>query len=1852
MADYATSCKYDEIETIGRGRFGVVKKVERRMDQKEFACKVITVVQSPHDPSVNDAKHEYEVLRVLHHPNIVEYVDFERTDQEAKIYMELCRGGNLKDWIRARSKEPDSYLPEPALWSIILQLTSALTYCHFGWNPTGGEMDSSMTPNFRTVLHRDLKPANVLISSTDGPLVVKLGDFGLAKFMDLEHTLSTFAGTRPYLAPEIVENEATGRVKWTKHSDVYSLGCIVYELCTLELLLNSIKADFQRIPAVYSDSVRGFIGRCLSREPSHRPDARELFQWASRCCGNRATTPGEMVESLTANPSTIGLLDQQLFEGVRSFSEFSARPVVHVQISSQQNFWIDSRPFAESLGKTFAWPMKDKGGMQVLNQPSHKNEALAARQHGIVTLLQLGGFDASSPSFSTEVAFRWAIRHGLWNVVRLLIGQGPSIESKVWFRDQSGHQIDRLTQNNFEAYNKILGLMSSLGIRHPDGEQALDLLMTPVHHATLQRNRGVLDLLVNSGADMNAAAIFNTTPKLKISALMIASILGDEWMIKKLLEAGADPSLTFGADVLNPLILTVKMGLSENIIRLLIERGVGARLAANGMPIALNAMSWTREEAIKIILLDCIDNSPESNRAKDQELPLQRVLSDAAFSKHHTILRKLLDRDIAREFPGFEGRSPFLLAAANGDLEAMKLLMDKGVNTKATDDDGCTALHLVAESSADDKTKERAVEFLVKDGADVNARDNRQCTPLDYSVWQGSPSNEKMTEILLNHGADVHALDDEGSTSIMHASIQGSISVMKMLLQAGVDVSVRNKKGCTALDFAAAADGDHEARFKLLQEHGAEITTLADVNETVVHNAIVHCTVNAVEELFKLYPAAVDSAHRRATDNMNALDIAAANGKREHLEFLLEKMTDLDMDSKSWVLYFAIVGGSAACVSLVISTFADLTSRAFKLPKPKGEGHPTISTPLHEAAYRNPEVALLILEHGADVTALNDLGWPALHDAVATDNVSVVRELLQRGKETMLWTSKVYHNFETGQIENDQPPWMLTAIHIAAARGATEALEALLAAGANINEPTHDDYGFTPLHVALSCHQSAAFHLLVSKGADNDRASKQSQTTPLLLALNRGFEGLAAELVYLGAQTTWTMQDGSTITALNIAAVKGLVRVTGALLGKLDDSRHAPSVPRIEITPDDIPRDDGPKAEDTDDSTCDGKSSLTMVENMLESSSTMIPADFDKTVAAAVAHKNLNLLQRLADFWESQTKRRYGKSMVQRSNSEPNTIRSGRDELAKALRQAANQGLTDYIRPLTGICGWTIDFEGSDGYLPIHAAALNGHGEFVRQLLSETNADVDQETCDGTQRTALHIAAEDGFIDVVETLLSHGAAVDRGDEDDWSALHFAASTGELEVVNVLIQSKADLNKKSNEGNSPISLAAENGHLAVVEALVEAGATVDEVSSQDGSTALFHATSERELEVMEALLKAGANPNQCSNDKSTPLLETLSAVEESEEVLLETINILLQYGADVEACDGEDWNALRAATSHGWKSIVKALLEHKADLHARDKDGDDALQIAALYGFREIAEVLLEEGADITGTNNNGNTPLHTAALHGYDSVAELLIQKGAKLDAVQPETGSTPMHLAAFRDHVVVMQVLHFYGADIASTNKEQMTPLLLAVDAGHIEAATFLIQQKVDINPATANAEKTALHFAIIQQNEHLMDILLQNGADPNVYPPTVNNGKKSGICTKFRNPLSYCVNIGWLDGIQLLLKHNADVNSNWLEGGTALHIASTYSRQGAARLLLENGARTDIWDGRRAPLHSAAAAGDKEVLEALLEYGADPNERDLFGLTALDIAKQEPRSEEAIRILEPVTKMKESGWKIWKSK
>ncbi|KAM0426005.1 hypothetical protein ACHAPT_008634 [Fusarium lateritium] len=1814
MADFTTSCKYDEIETIGRGRFGVVKK--------EFACKVITVVPSPHDPSINDAKHEYEVLRSLHHPNIVD-------------------------------KEPDSYLPEPALWSIVLQLTSALTYCHFGWNPTGGEMESSMTPNFRTVLHRDLKPANVLIASTDGPLVVKLGDFGLAKFMDLEHTLSTFAGTRPYLAPEIVDNEATGRVKWTKHSDVYSLGCIVYEICTLELLLNSMKADFQRIPDNYSDSVRGFIGRCLSREPSHRPDARELFQWASRCYGNRASTPGDMVESLTANPSTIGLLDQQLLEGVRSLPEFPPRPVVHVQISNQQNFWIDSRPFAESLSNTLTWPVA-KIGMQALKQPDEGNEALAARRHGLVSLLQLGGFDVSNASFSTEAAFSWAIRHGLWNMVRLLMGQGPSIETKVWFRDQSGHQIDRLTQNSFEAYNKVLSVITSLELTHPDGKQALDLLMAPIHHATLQRNRVILDLLINAGADTNAAAIFNTAPKIKMSALMMASALGDEWMIKKLLEAGADPSLAFGAEVLSPLVLAVRMSLSESIVKLLLERGAGTRLAANGMPASLNAIFCTKEEAIKIILLNCIDTSPENSRAKDLELPLQRVLSDAVFFKNHAILQTLLDWGISREFPGYLNRSPLLLAAANGDLEAMKLLMEKGVDTKATDENEWSALHLVATCSADDKTREEAVELLVKACADVNARDNRQFTPLAFSVSKSS-SNEKMTEILLKYGADVQTRGEEGITSLMHASMHGNVDIMKMLLEAGADATVRDKKERTTLYYAAAAEDDHEARFRLLQEYGADITGLSlDANDTVVHKSIMHCTINSVEELFKLYPAALELARQRTTDNMNALDIAAAHGKRKHLEFLLKQITDMDMDAKSWVLYHAIVGGSAACVNLVISTFANLTSRAFKLPKPKGGMHPTISTPLHEACYRNPEVALLILEHGADVTALNNLGRAPLHDAAAFDHVVIVRELLQRGKETMSWATKVYQNFETGKVETDQPPWMLTPLHLAAGGGATEALEALLSAGADINEPTHDDHGFTPLHLAVSRDQAATFHLLVSKGADHDKTSKESQATPLLLALDRGYEGIAVELICLGAQTSWSRPDGSIATALNIAAEKGLMGVIRALLGKLDDSRHTPSVPRIEIAPDDAPSPDDSKDEDTEDPSCDGENNLAIVESMLEGSSRVIPADFDKVVMAAVQYRDLNLLQRLADYWELQTKRRYGKTMMQRSDSGSNTIRTRRDGLSEALREAASTGLTDYIRPLMGLCDWTIDFEGWDGFLPIHTAALHGHGEFLRLLLTETNANVDQETRDGTHRTALHIAAGFGHLDVMETLLSQGAEVDRGDKDDWSALHFAAWTGHLGVVNSLIQRGADLNKMSDANNSPIFFAAENGHLAIVEALIEADATVNDVPSWDGWTALFYAAKELKVEIVEALLKAGADPNHCANDESTPLLVTIPTDKNSgypEEDVLETVKMLLQHGADVEACDAEDWNALRTATYHGWTSIVQTLLEHKADLHARDKGGDDALQLAALGDHKEIAEILLEQGADTAGANVVGDTPLHTAAFYGYTSLTELLIQKGAKLDSVQLGTGSTPMHLAAKQGHVATMQVLHFYGADIASANNEHMTPLLLTIHAGHTEAATFLVQQKVDINLPTSNVEKTALHLAIDHKDEHLMEILLQHGADPNVYPPTVNNGKKSGMCSKLRNPLFYCVDAGWLDGIQLLLKHDAEVDSNWLEGGTALHAASTFARQGAARLLLENGARTDIWDGRRAPLHSAAASGDKGVLEALLEYGADPNERDLFGLTALDIAMQEPRSEEAIQILEPVTKVKKSGWRVWKS-
>ena len=250
---------------------------------------------------------EFSILNSLKHPNIVGYYHREhlKSTQELYLYMEYCGGGDLSKEIE-KLKNANQYADEEYVWSIYSQLICALYRCHYGIDPPQAKSAFGpsqplkplglKTKNQVMILHRDLKPENgrpldqvvgqcCLLTGTVFLGVdnsVKLGDFGLSKLMQSHDFASTYVGTPFYMSPEICAAE-----RYTLQSDIWSLGCVMYELCartppfnakTHFHLIQKIKEGrLDPLPAVYSQDLQNVIKSCLNVNPLKRPDTASLL---------------------------------------------------------------------------------------------------------------------------------------------------------------------------------------------------------------------------------------------------------------------------------------------------------------------------------------------------------------------------------------------------------------------------------------------------------------------------------------------------------------------------------------------------------------------------------------------------------------------------------------------------------------------------------------------------------------------------------------------------------------------------------------------------------------------------------------------------------------------------------------------------------------------------------------------------------------------------------------------------------------------------------------------------------------------------------------------------------------------------------------------------------------------------------------------------------------------------------------------------------------------------------------------------------------------------------------------------------------------------------------------------------------------------------------------------------------------------------------------------------------------------------------------------------------------------------------------------------------------------------------
>ncbi|NXI09357.1 STK36 kinase, partial [Irena cyanogastra] len=274
---------YHVLEMIGEGSFGRVYRGRRKHSAQVVALKFIPKVGRS-EKELKNLQREIEIVRDLHHPNIIQMLDSFETAKEVVVVTDYAEGELFQ------ILEDDGTLPEDQVQTIAAQLISALYYLHS-----------------HRILHRDMKPQNILLGK-DG--VVKLCDFGFARAMSI-HTmvLTSIKGTPLYMSPELVEERP-----YDHTADLWSVGCILYELFvgtppfytnSIFQLVSLIIKDPVKWPTTMSPVFKSFLQGLLMKDPHQRLSWPELL--SHPFIAGRVTVIDDTEEHGISNPFTTKL---------------------------------------------------------------------------------------------------------------------------------------------------------------------------------------------------------------------------------------------------------------------------------------------------------------------------------------------------------------------------------------------------------------------------------------------------------------------------------------------------------------------------------------------------------------------------------------------------------------------------------------------------------------------------------------------------------------------------------------------------------------------------------------------------------------------------------------------------------------------------------------------------------------------------------------------------------------------------------------------------------------------------------------------------------------------------------------------------------------------------------------------------------------------------------------------------------------------------------------------------------------------------------------------------------------------------------------------------------------------------------------------------------------------------------------------------------------------------------------------------------------------------------------------------------------------------------------------------------
>ena len=253
---------FNILSKIGEGSYSTVLKVQRIEDGHIYALKRVKFYKLSEKEKEN-ALNEIRILASVKNKNVISYKEafFDEKDSSLGIVMEYADKGDLFQLITER-KKTKNYFTEQEVWKIFIQLLNGLKALH----------------DFK-ILHRDIKSANVFLFKGG---ICKLGDLNVSK-VARKGLGYTQTGTPYYASPEVWEEKP-----YDSKSDVWSLGCVMYEMITLrppfqaksmeELYKKVMRGNYPRIPSKYSEDLSDAIKLMIQVEAGARPSCEELLK--------------------------------------------------------------------------------------------------------------------------------------------------------------------------------------------------------------------------------------------------------------------------------------------------------------------------------------------------------------------------------------------------------------------------------------------------------------------------------------------------------------------------------------------------------------------------------------------------------------------------------------------------------------------------------------------------------------------------------------------------------------------------------------------------------------------------------------------------------------------------------------------------------------------------------------------------------------------------------------------------------------------------------------------------------------------------------------------------------------------------------------------------------------------------------------------------------------------------------------------------------------------------------------------------------------------------------------------------------------------------------------------------------------------------------------------------------------------------------------------------------------------------------------------------------------------------------------------------------------------------------------